>query len=36
MGFDDESALSALRFSTGWGTTETEVSALVEAVQALA
>lgn len=36
MGFDDESALSALRFSTGWSTTETEVSALVEAVQALA
>lgn len=36
MGHDDDKALAALRFSTGWNTTETEVAALIEVVKALA
>ena len=35
-GYSDEEALSALRFSTGWNTTEDDVAALIEVLKALA
>lgn len=36
MDYDTEDALSALRFSTGWNTTQAEVTALVNAIRAMA
>ena len=36
MGFDEVQALSALRFSTGWNTTEADVRQLVETIGSMA
>ncbi len=36
MGFDTDQALSAIRFSTGWNTTQAEVHQLIDAIRSMA
>lgn len=36
MGFDTDQALSAVRFSTGWNTTQAEVYQLIDAIRSMA
>lgn len=36
MGFDTDQALSAVRFSTGWNTTQAEVNQLIDAIRSMA
>ena len=36
MGFDTDQALSAVRFSTGWNTTQAEVHQLIDAIRSMA
>ena len=36
MGFEAEQALSAIRFSTGWNTTQSEVDQLIDAMRSMA